>query len=49
MSHQILIDVAPNVYALLVVAGMAVTGFTLGTVFDRLLTWFGIDLQGGSR
>ena len=49
MTHRFLIDIAPNTYAFLVVGGMAVTGLTLGTFFDKLLARLGIDVRGGPR
>ncbi len=51
MPHTLLLDTSPNSFALIVVLGMAMTGFVLGTVLDRLMSWLGIagSAKGSSR
>ncbi len=49
VTHRLLLDIAPNAYAIVVVAGMASAGLVLGTLLDQILRRFGIGPQGGSR
>lgn len=51
MPHRLLLDISPSSFALMVVVGMAATGFVLGTALDRLISWLGIvvNAEGGPR
>ncbi|MCL5105623.1 MAG: hypothetical protein M1133_16130 [Armatimonadetes bacterium] len=49
MAHGLMLDITPNIYAIVVVAGMVTAGLALGIAAQRILGWLGVDLQGGSR
>lgn len=48
-KHTILLDLSPKVFALTVVAGMALVGMSLGVLLDLVMGWFGLRISRTDR
>ena len=48
-NNTLFLSIDPRVFALVIVAGMAGLGFTLGAILDRVMGWFGLGITREGR